>query len=231
MVHLGGSGGDRSAELPFFHELDQEAAADLESLGRVRRYGTGDVIFHEGDDGDRVFVVISGRVKLSSSSEGGKEVILAVRGPGDLVGELSVLDGSDRLAAAIALENVEVLVVTAAKFHHFLEQHPSSALILLRMLSARQRDADRKRIEFASYDSVARVATRLVELAERFGEQATAGVKIDLPISQEELAGWVGASREAVSKALQSLRGRKLVETSRRAITILDLEGLRRRAR
>jgi CRP-like cAMP-binding protein len=98
------------------------------------------------------------------------------------------------------------------------------------MLSSRLRDADEKRVEFAAYDSVGRVARRLVEMAGRFGDPEGLGVRITLPLTQEELAGWTGSSREAVSKALQALRDRGLIETKRRAVTVLDLEGLTRRA-
>jgi CRP-like cAMP-binding protein len=100
----------------------------------------------------------------------------------------------------------------------------------MKMLSRRLRDADRKRAEFAAQDSMGRVAARIVELAERFGAPAEAGVRIDLPISQEELAGWTGCSREAVSKALQAMRRVGWIETQRRSITALDLDALRRRA-
>jgi CRP-like cAMP-binding protein len=125
---------------------------------------------------------------------------------------------------------VEALLIPTGRFLGFIETHPRVAIVLLQMLSRRLRDADRKRIEFAAYDSVGRVARRLVELADRFGESSEDGLRITLPLSQQELAAWVGASREAVSKALHTLRARKWVETARRGVTVLDLEALRRRA-
>jgi len=102
--------------------------------------------------------------------------------------------------------------------------------MLLQVLSRKLRDADRKRIEFGAYDTVGRVCKRLVELAERFGEERGASVRIALPLSQQELAGWTGSSREAVSKALHQLRARGYIETARRGITVLDLAAIRRRA-
>ena len=98
------------------------------------------------------------------------------------------------------------------------------------MISKRLRDADRKRAEFAAYDTVGRVASRLLELADRFGESQENGIRISLPLTQEELAGWTGSSREAVSKALSSLRSLGCIETKRRGITILDIGRLRKRA-
>jgi len=103
-------------------------------------------------------------------------------------------------------------------------------MVLVRMLNRRLRDADRKRIEFLAQDTVGRVCSRLVELAERFGESGGEGVHIDLVISQEELAGWTGSSREAAIRALRSLRELGWIATSRRSITVLDLAELRRRA-
>jgi CRP-like cAMP-binding protein len=103
--------------------------------------------------------------------------------------------------------------------------------LLMRILSERLRDADRKRIEFGVYDTLKRVARRLVELADRFGESTEAGIKITLPFTQDELAGWVGASKEAVTKALRILRARGYVRTERRKFTVIDVEGLRRQAR
>jgi len=164
-------------------------------------------------------------------SEDGKEVVLAIRGPGDLVGELSAIDGEPRSATATALEPVDVLVLAAGDFRAFLERNPRVALLLVAMLARRLRDADRKRVEFTAQDSTGRVAARVVELSERFGDEVEQGLRIDLPISQEELAGWTGCSRDSVVKALHAMRELGWIETERRRITVLDVEALRRRAR
>lgn len=204
--------------------------AALESWGRTRRFGRGATLFNEGEDAERVLIVRSGRVKVSSYTADGKEIVLAIRGPGELLGELSAIDGEPRSASASALEAVEVLSVPAEDFRAFLGTRARVAVALLQILSRKLRDADRKRIEFGVYDTVGRVARRLVELAERYGEKAGQGLRITLPLSQQELAGWTGSSREAVSKALHQLRARGYIETARRGITVLDPEALRRRA-
>ncbi|MGH8994394.1 MAG: Crp/Fnr family transcriptional regulator [Acidimicrobiia bacterium] len=202
----------------------------LFETGRRRRFPRGSTLFNEGELSDRVVVLLAGRVKVSYFTEHGREVVLAVRSPGDLLGELSALDGEPRSATATALEPVEALVLTVARFRDFLCAHPQVAIGLLQMLSRRLRDADRQRVEFGAYDSVGRVARRLLELAEDFGVPDGGGVRITVSLTQEELAGWVGASRKAVGNALQSLRSRGLVETRRRSITVRDVEALRRRA-
>jgi CRP-like cAMP-binding protein len=214
----------------FFAALDDRERSDLLERGGRRRYRRGAVLFHEGGGSDEIVVVLAGRVKVSTVTADGKEVVLAFRGPGDLLGELSAIDGDARSATVGALEAVEAAIVTANDFRAFLSAHPRVAILLLEMLARRLRDADRKRVEFGAHDTLGRVAARLVELAERYGEPAAGGVRITLPLSQEELAGWTGSSREAVGKALHVLRGLGWVRTERRRITVLEMEPLRRRS-
>lgn len=215
----------------FVARIDEADRAGLVERGRPRRWPTGATLFLEGDRSETVLIVVSGRVKVFSLTEQGEEVVLAVRGPGALLGELSALDGGVRSASVAALEPVAGIVVPSPAFIEFLRTHGQAATVLLRLITSRLRDADRKRVEFGAFDIAARVAGRLVELAERFGEPDENGVRISVALSQDELAGWVGASREAVAKALRVLRDRGYVTTGRRTMTVLDLDGLRRRAR
>jgi CRP/FNR family transcriptional regulator, cyclic AMP receptor protein len=215
---------------PFLSELSPNERVALFERGRKRRFNRSATLINAGTVSGSVAVILEGRIKLSFFTDEGNEVLLAIRGPGDLVGDLSALDGQPHSATATALEPVDAMIIAATDFVAFLLEHSRVALMFFRMLSARLRDADEKRIEFAAYDSIGRVARRLVEMAERFGDQQDQGLFITLPLSQEELAGWTGSSREAVSKALQALRSKGLIETQRRAVTILDLPGLTRRA-
>jgi CRP/FNR family transcriptional regulator, cyclic AMP receptor protein len=218
-------------EAGFLGFLDDEERSDLEGRGRKRSYRRNMSVLNEGDTTGRVVVLIEGRVKATYFTEDGKEVLLAIREPGDLLGEFSALDGEPHSASAIALEPVEALVLSAEDFRGFLADNPRVSLYLLESLTRRLRDADAKRVEFLAYDSVGRVARRLVELADRFGRDAEDGeTQITVKLTQEELAGWAGCSREAASKALQALRARGWVETHRRGVTILDLDALVKRA-
>ena len=198
--------------------------------GRRQHVRQGTVLFSEGDASNRVVLLLSGRVKVSSFSEDGHETVLGFRGAGDVLGELAAIDGEEHLASVTVVEAGEALVIPADRFLAALAEQPGLALVLLRSIAGRLRDADRKRAEFVALDVVGRVAHRLVELAERFGEPADDGIRIDMPISQRELAGWVGSSREAVNKALQQLERRGLISAERRHLTVLDLDGLRGRA-
>jgi CRP/FNR family transcriptional regulator, cyclic AMP receptor protein len=207
------------------------SGAEAEALDEraVRRtFARGQALCHQGQVADRVMILTKGRVKVSSTTAAGREVVLAFLGPGELLGELGAVDGAPRSASIVALESVEVLALAPRDFQRFLAQHPTVVAALLRTLSERLRDSDVKRIEFAALDALGRVAMRLLELCERFGEVSDEHVDVLLPLSQEELAGWAGASREAVARALYTMRSLGWIETSRRRVRVLDVAALRR---
>lgn len=186
---------------------------------------------HQSQVEGPVFLLRSGHCKISALADDGSEVLLGFRGEGMLVGELTAIDGRPRSASVIAIQPVEALAVPAADFRAYLEKRPSALRVVLEVQIARLRDADAKRLEFAASDTTARVAARLLELAARLGEAGPSGVTIGLPISQEELAAWSGASREATARALRSLRAAGWIETGRRRLVVRDAVALGRRAR
>lgn len=215
----------------FWALLTQQEREEFKGRSRPRRWRRGEVLFPEGGESEWVAVVQTGRVKASSHTATGSEVVLAVRGPGALLGEFSAIDKGPRSATLQALEPVTALVMTTPDFEAYLSSHGRIAYLLMRMLSQKLRDADRKRIEFGAQDTTGRVAARLVELAERFGSPGAPGeIRIELRLSQDELAGWVGSSREAVSKALGVLRSSGWIRTSRLSVVVLNLAALRDRA-
>lgn len=214
----------------FGNQLTDDERAALRAVGHRRRVKTGALIFVEGTRSDNVVIVTAGRVKVFCTSADGTESVLAIRSPGALLGELSAIDDAPRSASVIALEPVEVLAVGAAEFTAFLRSRPRLMWMLVQTLTSRLRDADQKRIEFGAHDTLRRVARRLIELAERHGEAVPDGIRISVPLTQEDLASWVGSSREATAKALRSLRERGCLATQRRTITVLNLAELRRRA-
>jgi CRP/FNR family cyclic AMP-dependent transcriptional regulator len=215
----------------FWDQLSPAEQAELERAGRRRDFRRGSVIFRQADRTDSVLVLRSGRVKCSVDTPSGTEVVLAVRGPGALLGELAAIDREPRSATVTAIEPIVALHVQLPAFEAYLQSHGRVAVLLMRSIIDKLRDADRKRIEFGAHDTTGRVAARLVEMAERFGQPAPDGVKIGLPFSQDELAGWTGASREAVSKALGVLRSAGEIRTGRMSVVVKDLEALRRRFR
>ena len=215
----------------WFAQLPAAARAALHAMGTARRYRAGAVLFHEGDPSGWVLLVTHGRVKIASVTPDGKDVVLAVCGPGELLGDLSALDRLPRSATATALEALEARVISAEDFRRFLTTSTDAAVGLLVSVCGRLRVSDRRRVEFVALDATGRVARRLVEIAEYFGVPSHDGtIRIDLGITQDDLAGWTGSSREAAAKALHDLRDRGWITTARRTITVIDLDGLRSRA-
>jgi CRP/FNR family transcriptional regulator, cyclic AMP receptor protein len=189
----------------FLDRLDPQRRTELLGLGRIRRYPAHSVLFFDGDEAHDVLIVRSGKVKLSVTLEA-REVVLDVLGAGDILGELSAIDGGPRSASATALTNVDVTAITHDVFSRYVDAHGSVAVGLMRSVAARLRDASRRQVEYGALDAVGRVCRRLVEMMDRYGRPDGDRVIIDAPLSQADIAAWAGLSREAVVKALHALR-------------------------
>jgi CRP/FNR family cyclic AMP-dependent transcriptional regulator len=187
------------------------------------------VLFRQGDDPGAVLFVRDGRIKVSVVTPDGHDVMLGYGGPGMVLGDLAALDGEPRSTTATAVEAVEALGVPMLAFRTLLDERPKIARALMTMSAQRLRAADRQRVEFAAYDVLGRVARRLDELAED-GTETAEGIEIDAGLSQEDLAAWTAASREAVSKALGAMRTLGWIDTRRRVIVVRDRTALRRHA-
>ena len=195
----------------------------------VRRFPRGDALFHQGDDPGMVLIIHSGRIKVSVVTPDGHDVMLGYLQPGTVLGDLAALDGEPRSTTAIAIDAVEAMGVPMLAFRTLLEERPGIMRALALIAAQRLRLADRQRVEFAAYDVLGRVARRIDELAES-GTETAEGIEIDAGLSQEDLAAWTAASREAVSKALGAMRTLGWIETRRRVIVVLDRGALRRHA-
>lgn len=216
------------ARQSFMESLEDSDRVALFELGHRRKWQRGEVLVYAGDRVDSAIVLTAGHLKIHKTTTDGDEVLLGICGPGDLLGEISAVGGGLRSASATALGSVDALVIRVPELRAFLAAHPAATLGLLTLTLGRLYDADESRLEFATAESLARVASRLVELAERFGEQRADGVvDVALPINQEELASWSASSRESTARALRTLRELRLIETRRLRLTVLDLEKLR----
>jgi CRP-like cAMP-binding protein len=209
--------------------IDPLARAALENAGTVRRVRPGTVLLLEGERSDRLAVILSGLVKVSTVLEDGNHVVLAFRGAGELVGELATIDGGTRSASATAVTECEVRLVPATEFRALLGAHPSLALGLIDMLVARLRESDQQRVHYAADGVARRLARSLLQLADTNGVAEEDGsVVVDLAISQDDLAGLVAASRDSVARTLKSWRSQGLVETARRRVRLRDPAALSR---
>jgi CRP/FNR family transcriptional regulator, cyclic AMP receptor protein len=211
--------------------LSDDDRSELERIGRRRQAERGDVLLALGDSADMVVVILAGRVKIVLPTSAGGEAVLGFRGPGSLLGDQSLVDDSPRSANVVAVEPVELVAIAASAFRGYLRARPGVALAMLASLSSKLRESDRLLREHAAADTLGRICARLVELCEVQGDADAVGpVRISLPITQEELAGWTGSSLESTAKALRSLRSLGWIVTGRRAIEVNDLAALRDRA-
>jgi CRP/FNR family transcriptional regulator, cyclic AMP receptor protein len=217
--------------IEFVALLGDEDRLELERAGRRVRAERGEVLLAMGEPADRVLVLEAGRVKVSVPTTAGGESVLNFRGPGALLGELALVDRMPRSANVIAVEPLELRVIAGSEFRELMARRPQMAFAMLAVLSRRLRDSDRRLSEFAAADTLGRVASRLVELCDAHGEaHPDGGVLITLPLTQEDLAGWTGASIESTAKALRTMRSLGWITTGRRAIEVHDLDALRQRA-
>src|ERR1700760_3088352 len=178
----------------FLGALTEEERAAFRAVGRVRHFAKGEAIFHEGDDAGGVVAVVNGTVKVSLIGVGGREVVLRFSGPGELIGELAAVSDRPRTADATAVDQVEAISVRAADFRRLALEHPRIAELVFENVATLLAEADRQRVDFATRDVTARIAGRLVELAQTSGAPEAGALRITLPLSQDELAAWSGAS-------------------------------------
>lgn len=202
----------------------------LPAAGARRSYRAGQALFREGDPPGPVFVVVGGSVDVEVLTPSGRSVLLAVKRPGDLVGELAAILGTDRSATATARDQVAVDVVAPDAFREAMTARPDLMASVLAQLAHDVRAVGAEHVRRGDGSVTQRVAAGLLSLAARSVEHDGAGEATTIRIGHDDLAAWVGASREAVSRSLGELRRAGVVTTGRRRITIPDLGALRRRA-
>jgi len=198
--------------------------------GSSRTYERGETLLVQGDTGSYVLVLFSGRVKVSRVEYDGTEMLLAVRFPGEILGEIAILDGEERSATVTALEACLAYALPAARFLRIIDRYDARDLVMKHIL-ARYREGERIRAELAGLPAPQRLVATLVRLAEAAQSENANGngrPSVDLKLSQSELASGIGLSRATVADELAKLRQNGLVSTARRSLRILDLARLRK---
>jgi CRP/FNR family cyclic AMP-dependent transcriptional regulator len=216
-------------QITLFASLSDQALSNLAARVRLRTYRRGEVLFHKDDPGTSLFLVKAGRVKISVFSSEGKEAVFTVHGPGEVFGELALLDGAPRSATATALEPSRLLTVDRAAFVAFLREQPDASLILLGDLAARVRRLSSQVEDLMFLDIPGRLARTLLRLGEQYGRPSSRGVEIDLQITQTELGGMVGATRVSVNRLLHWFAERGLIAIDERRIVLIRPEALQAR--
>ncbi|WP_405449328.1 Crp/Fnr family transcriptional regulator [Streptomyces achromogenes] len=214
--------------VPFLARLEKEDRVALLATGRPLRYRARTVLMHQAEPSAHVVLVLHGWTKVTATAANGYEALLALRGPGDILGEGAALSGRHRAATVTALEPVEAVVVDQSRFTAFLAENPRATLQLLSLATDRQRSTDRRRLQWAALSVRERLAVLLLELVRTHGTRTDEGISLTIGLSQQEFAGSVGSSREAVARLLKELRTREVLVTRRRRIVVLRPDVLRR---
>jgi CRP/FNR family transcriptional regulator, cyclic AMP receptor protein len=212
-----------------FRGLAAATVDEIVALASRRNYADGAIVFQRGDPGDCLYGVVKGKVRISVSGRGGKEVFLNIMEPGDSFGEIALLDGQSRTAAATALGPTELMIIQRGQFLALLRRDPSLALHLIQLLCGRARWTSELMEDSALLDAPARLAKRLLALAALHGRPTPGGMRLAIP--QEELARFLGLSRQIVNQHLQAWRGKGWINLARGSVTISNERALRDAAR
>ncbi len=217
----------RLRRLPLFARLSDEELGDLAQRIRLRPFRRAEVIFRKDDPGTHLYLVLDGAVKISLPGEFGQEALVGIMRPGEFFGELALFDRTPRSASAVALEDTRAALLAGDDFLAFLERHPSAVRMVLEALARTIRRLSGRVEDLTFLDVPSRVAKYLLDLTHA-NEGATA---LELSLTQDELAAFVGASRVSVNRVLGDLERRDIVGVRRRRITIKDPDRLAKEVR
>ncbi|MCB8928976.1 MAG: Crp/Fnr family transcriptional regulator [Ardenticatenaceae bacterium] len=212
--------------VPFFNNLQDDEAKNLSKRLVLRRFGPDQVIFHHGDPGGLLYIIVNGKVKITHTTLDGQEAMLAIFGAGDFFGELALLDDSPRSATAEALEETETLTLHREEFIRYIGDNPDFALHVLHTLAQHIRRLNNQISDIFFLDLPARLARQLLQLASQHGQKTDDGIRIELSLTQTDLAEMTGATRVSINKALGRFRRAGWVRVSGRKFTILDEDEL-----
>jgi CRP/FNR family cyclic AMP-dependent transcriptional regulator len=203
---------------PLFRGLSPEILGRIAVLAAQRSYPSGEVVFMQGDPGDALYAVVTGKIRISAGGSDGREIFLNIMEPGDTFGEIALLDGGPRTAAATAIVASELVLIRREHFLDVLAREPRVALELLRLCGERLRWTSGLAEDAALLDAPARLAKRLLSLCQLHGQRTDAGIA--LRISQEELASFLGLSRQVVNQYLQGWLAQGWVRLGRGVVTV-----------
>ena len=216
--------------VPIFAGLDSSALQALAECCRHRKFRAGQTLFHTGDAGVTLYLIVSGRVNIQTELSSGKPLHLAQRGPGDHFGEMALIDGKPRMADAVAAEDCELLTLGRDALMHCIQISPHTALAIMASLAERLREAAELLADKQELDVLGRTCEALLDLAEAYGhESPTGGTRIGIKLSQQDLADRIGATRESVNRALAGLKRVAAIRSEGRDWILLKPEKLRQR--
>lgn len=216
-------------QVAIFADLAEEDIRDLMAVAKRRTFRSGEVIFHRDDPGQVLYMIKEGKVKICLISPDGQEISLAVLGAGEYFGEFALYDGLPRSADAVAIEKVECYTLQRSDFHNAIMKNPKIAIQVLEGLSRRLRNTDNMVEDLIFLDVYGRVAKKLLELSDLHGIKVERGTRIDVRLTQQELASMVGASRESVNKVMGYFTDKGYISTDKHRVTLHQVNELKRR--
>ena len=222
---------DTLAKAGIFQGVDADAVAALIKEMETLTFSRGTTIFDEGEPGDRLYIIVDGKVKLARHAPDGRENLLSVMGPSDMFGELSIFDPGPRTSSAVCVTEVTAATMDSQMLKQWITDHPEISQQLLRVLARRLRRTNASLADLIFTDVPGRVAKTLLQLANRFGTHEGGALRVNHDLTQEEIAQLVGASRETVNKALATFAHRGWIRLEGKSVLIVDTEHLARRAR
>jgi CRP/FNR family cyclic AMP-dependent transcriptional regulator len=222
---------DPLARAGIFQGVDPSAVQDLTTALEPVSFPRAHIIFAEGELGDRLYIILSGKVKIGRKSPDGRENLLAVFGPSDMFGELSIFDPGPRTSTATTVTDVEAVTMDRIALREWIAKRPEIAEQLLRVIARRLRRTNNMLADLIFTDVPGRVAKALLQLAHDFGTQEGGMLRVTHDLTQEEIAQLVGASRETVNKALADFAHRGWLRLEGKSVLILEPQRLIRRAR
>jgi CRP/FNR family cyclic AMP-dependent transcriptional regulator len=206
--------------VPLFSELNDQALASLERLTARRKYPKDTVVFFENEEGDSLFMILDGRIKVTILGDDGREIILTMLGAGDLFGEMALLDNEPRSATAIAVEESELLLLHRNDFQTAIVDNPAISSALVKVLSARLRRANHQISTLALLDVYGRVARVIMDMAREEGRRLKDGRIAFRRATHQEIANRIGTTRETVTRMLKDLERQGLVKIEGREIVL-----------
>ncbi len=214
--------------IPLFFSLNDEELEAILRLSFKVKYPKKKIVFIENEEGNKLYIILKGSVKVTKISESGEEIILAILHKGDFFGDMSLLDGKPRSATVISIEDSELMLINRNNFKKVIEKYPTIAFKLLNELTSRLRKADELIGNLAFMDVTGRIAGILLQLAKEHGQQTDDGILIKSRPTHQAIANMVGASRETVTRVFKQLEDKKYIIMSGKNVTICAKENIMR---
>lgn len=210
-----------------FSSLDERELDILLQATTTHRLNPKETLFQKGDSGNQLYGILSGSLKVMATGTDGRDVIFTLMGPGEIIGEIALLDGGERSASVIAVEATELLTLHRRELVPFLESHPKAAIGLASVLAARVRRLSENAEDRQTMPLPGRIAKRLIALSERYGKHPIVGGPVEVRLPQQDLADLVGTSRESVNKQLRAWEEQGIIEIGRARVVLKNAEALK----